>query len=104
MNVFLFLWYFFLGVVVGLLTVRSKSLLPAVIFHFCHNSFLIGFSYLLTEVQTFVVGFCLMVALVMLWILYRRPYVALARQLAREEKIAQTSAVSVDGRTPTPLA
>src|SRR5207253_10340242 len=42
LNVFLFLPTFFLGVVLGLLTVRSRSLLPAISFHLLHNSVLIG--------------------------------------------------------------
>jgi sodium transport system permease protein len=41
MNVFLFVPAFVLGVVLGLLTVRSRSLLPAVLFHLLHNSVLI---------------------------------------------------------------
>ena len=38
MNVFRFLPAFFLGVVLGLLTVRSKSLVPAMMFSFLHNA------------------------------------------------------------------
>ena len=41
MNVFQFLPAFFLGVVLGLLTIRSKSLLPAMIFHLLHNGMLV---------------------------------------------------------------
>lgn len=87
MNVFLFAWYFLLGVVLGLLTVRSKSVLPAMAFHLLHNGVLIGFSFLFAEIRMFVVGLCLMTALTLLWILYRRPYVALARRLAMEKQM-----------------
>src|SRR5262249_22749705 len=41
MNVFQFLPTFFLGVVLGLLTIRSKSLAPAILFHFLHDSVLL---------------------------------------------------------------
>src|SRR4029077_4889562 len=46
MNVFQFLPAFFLGVVLGLVTVRSKSLVPAIIFHLLHNTLLISSMYL----------------------------------------------------------
>ena len=42
MNVFQFLPAFFLGVVLGLITIRSRSLLPAILFHFLHDSVLLG--------------------------------------------------------------
>src|SRR4029077_13310369 len=42
LNVFLFAPTFLFGVVLGLLTVRSKSLLPAILFHFLHNAVLIS--------------------------------------------------------------
>ena len=93
MNVFQFLPSFFLGVVLGLLTVRSKSLLPAIIFHFLHNSVLLGSIYLAREIQIavpelihrawpFLIAICLVSALALLWWLYRKPYVDLARKLA----------------------
>ena len=92
MNVFLFVWYFGLGVILGLLTRRSKSLLPAMAFHLLHNGVLIGFPFLLAELRIFVVGICLMIALATLWFIYREPYVALARRLALEEEEAKKQA------------
>lgn len=88
MNVFQFLPAFVLGVVLGLLTVRSKSLLPAMLFHFLHNSVLLGSIYVASEVQAVlpellprlwpsVIGSSFIVALGLLWRLYRKPYVAL---------------------------
>src|SRR5207237_6671177 len=41
MNVFQFLPSFFLSVVLGLLTVRSRSLLPAMFFHLLYNAVLL---------------------------------------------------------------
>jgi sodium transport system permease protein len=42
MNVFQILPTFILGVVLGVLTVRSGSILPAMLFHLLHNSLLVG--------------------------------------------------------------
>src|SRR5262249_6729614 len=41
LNVFQFLPTFFLGIVLGLLTLRSNSLLPAMFFHFLYNAVLL---------------------------------------------------------------
>jgi membrane protease YdiL (CAAX protease family) len=89
MNVFQFLPAFLLGVVLGLLTVRSKSLVPAVIFQLLHNSMLIVSKYTvqtgdpewITESWPAVIAICVLISFAMLWKLYRRPYVlARARQ------------------------
>ncbi len=83
---FLFIPAFFLGMVLGLITVRSKSLLPAILFHFVHDTVLLGSiawaseykDQLLNEVWslgTGVVALCLVFALGILWRLYRQPYV-----------------------------
>lgn len=82
MNVFQFLPAFFLGVVLGLLTVRSKSLLPAVIFHLLHNSMLVVSLYIvrtgvadwLKSLWPIVIVVCAALALTLLWRLYRRPF------------------------------
>jgi sodium transport system permease protein len=92
MNAFLFVPAFFLGVALGLLTLRSKSLLPAVALHFLHNSVLIAGIPLgrLSDVYLpepwrplwpWLVGSCLSLALALLWWLYRKPYVDLERSL-----------------------
>jgi sodium transport system permease protein len=89
MNVFQFLPAFFLGIVLGLLTVRSKSLVPAIIFHMVHNSMLIGAMYMVNAARqadrTFpelirllwpgVIAVCVFLGLSLLWWLYRKPYV-----------------------------
>ncbi|MCS7045235.1 MAG: ABC transporter permease subunit, partial [Gemmataceae bacterium] len=90
MNVFHFVPAFFLGVVLGLLTVRSRSLLPAMLFHLLHNAALLATvplkahldPALLHEIGPYVVVFSLTVAFSLLWWLYRRPYVT-AKQAAR---------------------
>lgn len=87
LNVFLFLPTFGLGVVLGLLTVRSRSLVPAIVFHFLHNAVLLagarlsdyGVSLNLTQTWPLLIGACLAGALILLWWLYRKPYAALAR-------------------------
>jgi sodium transport system permease protein len=87
LNVFLFLPTFVLGIVLGLMTVRSRSLLPAVLFHFMHNALLVLWSRLPHDALTAVLGprwpwmaaACLAAALALLWWLYRKPYAALAR-------------------------
>jgi sodium transport system permease protein len=91
MNVFQFLPSFFLGVVLGLLTVRSKSVLPAMFFHALHNGLLITGMYIvnaaaaaevpdLTGLWVFVIALCLVLGAATLWWLYRKPYVELERQ------------------------
>jgi sodium transport system permease protein len=90
MNVFLFLPMFLLGVILALLTVRSRSLLPAICLHFLHNSMLIAGVALsdltvetptgsLTEIWPWVIGSCLIAAAGLLWWLYRKPYRDLQR-------------------------
>lgn len=96
MNVFQFLPSFFLGVVLGLLTVRSKSIFPAMIFHALHNSLLITGMYLVNSAAEVpdlsryfwivIIAICVLAGAATLWWLYRKPYVELARQT---EKIAQ---------------
>src|SRR5262249_115623 len=48
MNVFQLLPTFLLGAVLGLLTLRSGSLWPAMLFHLLHNGLLVGITYLHT--------------------------------------------------------
>lgn len=97
MNVFQFLPAFFLGVVLGLLTVRSRSLVPAIMFHFLHNAALIGGIHLVANLgevfPSFVkylwypfIAVCLATALALLWWLYRKPYVDLERELAAQRE------------------
>ncbi|HZZ81049.1 MAG TPA: ABC transporter permease subunit/CPBP intramembrane protease [Gemmataceae bacterium] len=93
MNVFLFVPTFVLGVILGLLTVRSKSLLPAILFHLLHNAVLIALIPLshysegaLPAVARvgwpIIIALCLGVAGALVWWLYRKPYVDLARREA----------------------
>ena len=95
MNVFLFVPTFILGVILGLLTVRSKSLLPAISFHLLHNSVLIALiplsQYsegrlpgLLRDAWPWLIGFCLMTAAALVWWLYRKPYLDKEREEAEE--------------------
>lgn len=88
MNVFQFLPAFFLGLVLGLLTLRSKSLLPAIFFHFLHDSALLGSIHmaralenvlpsLLLDLWPLYIAACSTVALGLLWWLYRKPYLDL---------------------------
>jgi lysylphosphatidylglycerol synthetase-like protein (DUF2156 family) len=85
--VFLFLPAFGLGIVLGLLTVRSRSLVPAMLFHFLYNGLLLAATYFshdalpenLENSWPFVVGICLVTAIVLLWWLYRKPYAVLAQ-------------------------
>jgi sodium transport system permease protein len=84
MNVFLFVPMFVLGVILGLLTIRSRSLLPAISFHLLHNSVLIALIPLghysservawLHDAWPWLIGGCLAAALALVWWLYRRPY------------------------------
>jgi sodium transport system permease protein len=53
MNVFQLLPTFFLGVVLGLLTVRSGSVLPAILFHMLHNTLLVGSTLLQPQLDQF---------------------------------------------------
>jgi sodium transport system permease protein len=98
MNVFQFLPAFFLGVVLGLLTIRSQSLLPAMMFHLLHNGMLVlglktdivgklnnRLPGVADYVWTVVTGLCLTAGLGLLWWLYREPYVALARRQERTQ-------------------
>jgi sodium transport system permease protein len=87
MNVFQFVPAFILGLVLGLLTVRSKSLVPAIIFHLLHNTLLVSSMYLSSAAasvdQTLpgmieslwpaVIGLCLVLGFALLWWLYRKP-------------------------------
>lgn len=103
MNVFQFLPAFFLGVVLGLLTVRSRSLVPAVMFHLLHNSVLIGGIHLVANLEDAVppfvkqlwypfIAICFLAALALLWWLYRKPYVELEKELAAQrEKVTMSS-------------
>ncbi len=112
MNAFLFLPAFFLGVALGLLTLRSRSLLPAIALHFLHNGVLIA-SVPLGQLSDFylpaalrplwpwVVGACLALALALLWWLYRKPYVDLDRLLQQEaEERRQRRAAPVESAQP----
>jgi len=87
MNVFLLVPTFVLGVVLGLLTVRSRSLLPAVCFHLLHNTVLIALiplslPRLVQDAWPWLIGLSLMAAAALVWWLYRKPYVDLARREA----------------------
>lgn len=102
MNVFQFLPAFFLGVILGLLTVRSRSLFPAMIFHFLYNAVLLSSPALrsmaqewlaegwvpasLASIWPLIASICLGTAVAVIWWLYRKPYVDLARALAQEAK------------------
>jgi sodium transport system permease protein len=101
MNVFQFAASFLLGVVLGLLTVRSKSILPAILFHFLHNALLIVGMYLVNGASSqtmpdltgvfwiVMIGVCLVTGVGTLWWLYRKPYVAIERELARRSPVAE---------------
>ncbi len=95
MNVFLFIPAFFLGMVLGLITLRSKSLVPAILFHFLHDTVLLASIKAVPALQERVpmsvqrlwpglVGVCLAFALAILWRLYRKPYVELEERERRE--------------------
>ena len=72
-----------LGVVLGLLTLRSRSLLPAVLFHFLHNAILVLATHFSQEEEGLLpdavwlgmVAGCALAAVLVLWWLYRLPYV-----------------------------
>lgn len=87
LNVFLFLPAFALGIVLGLLTARSRSLLPPVLFHFLHNALLLAWAWVPHDEVGAVLGLpwpavvaVSLAAVLLLWWLYRRPYNVLARQ------------------------
>jgi sodium transport system permease protein len=90
MNVFQFLPAFFLGVVLGLVTVRSKSVVPAIFFHLLHNGVLLGsleikewLDAVVPDVAAwwpYLAAGSFIAAAVLLWWLYRQPYVEMARQ------------------------
>jgi sodium transport system permease protein len=99
LNAFLFVPTFLLGVVLGLLTVRSRSLFPAIFFHLLYNSVLIGLiplsrysdgllPRLVQDAWPWLIGVCSAAAVALLWWLYRKPYA----DLAREEAESQLSA------------
>jgi sodium transport system permease protein len=89
MNVFQFVPAFLLGLVLGLLTVRSNSLAPAILFHLLHNTLLISSMYLSSAAASVdrtlpgmieslwpaVIGLCLVLGFALLWWLYRKPNV-----------------------------
>jgi sodium transport system permease protein len=91
LNVFLFVPTFILGVVLGLLTIRSRSLLPAILFHLLHNSVLIALiplsrysteslPRLAQDAWAWLIGLCVVLGMALVWWLYRKPYVDLARR------------------------
>jgi sodium transport system permease protein len=80
MNVFQLLPTFLLGVVLALLTVRSGSVYPAMLFHFLHNGLLVGSAWLeqyvhevaitpetVVFVRVAVTGLCALLAGLLLW-------------------------------------
>jgi sodium transport system permease protein len=87
LNVFLFVPAFALGAVLGLLTVRSRSIVPAVLLHFLYNALLLTAARLPGGEMSLTPGgpwpwlaaACLAAAAMLLWWLYRQPYEALAR-------------------------
>jgi sodium transport system permease protein len=96
MNVFQFVPTFFLGIVLGLLTIRSKSLLPAMLFHFLHDSVLLVSIHVARAIENHVppfvldlwpvmIAICVALALALLWWLYRKPYVDVQREQGRLE-------------------
>jgi sodium transport system permease protein len=96
MNVFLFMPTFLLGVILGLLTLRSRSLLPAILFHLLHNGVLIALiplshysegalPNLARQAWPWLIGACLLAASGLVWWLYRKPYIELARREAEEQ-------------------
>src|SRR5262249_17774877 len=96
MNVFQFLPSFLFGFGLGLLTLRSKSVFPAIMFHFLHNALLILGMYVVNSANTatlpdltnvfwgIVLAACLLLGMGTLWWLYRKPYIDLQRELERE--------------------
>lgn len=99
LNVFLFVPTFLFGVVLGLLTVRSKSLLPAILFHLLHNVVLIALMPLAQysagmaqDAWAAFIGLCLVLAAALVWWLYRKPYIDLARREAAEREEEERAA------------
>jgi sodium transport system permease protein len=85
MNVFTFLPIFGLSVMLGLLTLRSRSVLPAMLFHLLSKSILVlslplgtwideHLSASVLELWPWFVAICFVTAVSMAWILYRKPY------------------------------
>jgi len=85
MNVFLFVPTFLLGVVLGLLTVRSRSLLPAILFHLLYNAVLIALipltrysegalPRLVYDAWPWLIGVSSLAAGTLVWWLYNKPY------------------------------
>jgi sodium transport system permease protein len=85
LNVFQFIPSLVLGIVLGILAVRSGSILPGMLFHLIHNGLLIGLTYIsgmdgmpetlpATALTTFVIeSLCLILAALCLWpLLWRR--------------------------------
>jgi sodium transport system permease protein len=84
LNVFQFIPSLVLGIVLGILAVRSGSILPGMLFHLIHNGLLIGLTYVsgmdgmpetlpATALTTFVIeSLCLILAALCLWPLVRR--------------------------------
>jgi sodium transport system permease protein len=100
MNVFMFLPLFFLGVILGLLRLRSKSVVPSIFFHMMFMTVLLALPSLLARLSSArpgseslfwpaTTGTCFAIALAILWWLYRKPYVDLAREEARMERERQ---------------
>ena len=90
LNVFLLLPTFVLGVVLGLLTVRSRSVVPAVLFHFLYNALLVAGVHVgelwagpAPAWWTWLALSCLAGAAGLLWWLYRKPYADLERARRR---------------------
>jgi sodium transport system permease protein len=103
MNVFLFMPTFVLGVILGLLTIRSRSILPAMAFHLLHNTLLIALiplgQYsdeflpgLVLDIWPWLIVVCLVAAASLVWWLYRKPYVDLAMREAEESRQLARSA------------
>jgi sodium transport system permease protein len=94
MNVFQFLPAFLLGVVFGLLRVRSHSLVPPIIFHVLHNSILMTGMFVLAghKPQTvanlwpMIIVVCLILGVSLLWWLYRVPYWKMAAEAQASRK------------------
>lgn len=82
---FQFVPSFFLGVVLGLLTLRTGSIVPAMLLHLLHHGAMIGgmhaYSIWRDSIPDYVAYLwlpfnvaCLVAAAILLWRLYRAPY------------------------------
>ena len=111
LNVFQFLPAFLLGVVLGLVTVRSKSIVPAMFLHFLHNSLLLVAIHLLPRLRAslsfdlatlwpYFIGVSVAVALGLLWWLYRKPYVEKEREEAECRRAQQREFAAKTGTAP----